>query len=196
VLIGGHSRGREDAGRDVALLFVDARSWERPEAARLPPGAGLHGHTTTPIGRSRLLVLFGARGGEASSCASVLSADGLRWAAVQPKGGAEPPARLGHAAAAVRERVFVFGGVTGEGRLLGDLWVLDLDASSWTQLAPLGAPPCARKGAALAGLVRGSGGAPLDAGAHQLTLGLPPPPRRSVDPAPNRSFDSSKPQRT
>ncbi|GBF88822.1 hypothetical protein Rsub_01723 [Raphidocelis subcapitata] len=147
VLIGGHSRSREDAGRDVAVLSVDSQTWERPEAARLP--AGLHGHTTTPIGRSRLLVLFGARGGEATSSAAVLSADGLRWAAVAPKGGVEPPARLGHAAACVRERVFVFGGVTGEGHLLGDLWVLDLDASAWTQLAPLGAPPCARKGATL-----------------------------------------------
>lgn len=101
-------------------------------------------------------VLFGLRGEEASAEASVMAADTLRWApatarAAAPAGAAaaaaqEPQARLSHAAACVRERVFVFGGMTGDGRLLGDLWSLDLDSMQWTPHFTSGATPCARKG--------------------------------------------------
>jgi hypothetical protein len=100
-------------------------------------------------------VLFGLRGEEASSSASVLAADTLRWApaAARPPAGAagaaaqEPTARLSHAAACVRERVYVFGGMTGDGLLLGDLWSLDTDSMQWAQHATFGAAPAPRKGA-------------------------------------------------
>jgi len=54
LLIGGHSRNHDGAGSDVAVLSVDGLGWERPEGARLE--AALHSHTTTSIGRNRLLV--------------------------------------------------------------------------------------------------------------------------------------------
>ncbi|KIZ00941.1 hypothetical protein MNEG_7019 [Monoraphidium neglectum] len=152
VLMGGHSRTHDDAGRDVAALSLDSLQWERPEGARRY--AGMHGHTATSISR-RLVVLFGLRGEEASSSASVLAADTLRWApaAARPPAGAagaaaqEPTARLSHAAACVRERVYVFGGMTGDGLLLGDLWSLDTDSMQWAQHATFGAAPAPRKGA-------------------------------------------------
>jgi hypothetical protein len=183
VLIGGASRSHEDAGRDAALLTLDGLEWERPEAARLE--AGLHGHSATPIGRSRLLVLFGARSGEAAGGGAILFADGPRWAPLVLKGaGPEPPPRLAHAAACARERVFVFGGVGADGRLLADLWSLDLDAMQWAQHTATGAAPCARKGAVWGG---GAGGmaeaalARLRAACTGTTAQLrpcrPPPPR-------------------
>ncbi|KAI8462642.1 MAG: hypothetical protein J3K34DRAFT_499216 [Monoraphidium minutum] len=165
VLIGGHSRSHESAGRDLAVLSLDALTWERPEGGRCEKA--LHSHTTTSIGR-RLLVLFGLRGEEASSAVSMLAADTLRWAPAAAKQAATgpsadaaaapppalaappgPPPRLAHAAACGRERVFVFGGMTGDSHLLGDLWSLDLDSMTWAQHAPAGAAPAPRKGATL-----------------------------------------------
>lgn len=59
VLVGGHARGHEAAGRECALLGLDPLAWERPEGARLE--APLHGHSAVGIGRNRLLVRARAR---------------------------------------------------------------------------------------------------------------------------------------
>ena len=154
--------------RDAAILSVDAARWDAPGSARL--AEAVHGHSATPIGRSRLLMLFGLQGsgggasgggGAAGAAAAgpapspggamVFTAD-ARWAPwpSKPPGAPAPPPRSAHAAACARDRVFVFGGVAADdGRALGDLWSFDLNTSAWAQLAPAGAPPRARRGASL-----------------------------------------------
>jgi N-acetylneuraminic acid mutarotase len=56
--------------------------------------------------------------------------------------------RVGHCIAAVRSKIFVFGGLTEAG-LSDELWIFDLDTLTWVEIPTFGAAPCARKGASL-----------------------------------------------
>ena len=65
------------------------------------------------------------------------------------QGGASavsPVARSGHACASIREKVFVFGGAALDGSLLSDVWILDQDSMTWTQVTCFGTVPCPRRG--------------------------------------------------
>lgn len=96
-----------------------------------------------------MLLQGGYRDGALTSAATVLSTEQWKW--FQPKLRAPQPApspRCGHALCAVRSRLFLFGGVTESG-LSNDLWILDLDALTWSEIPMFGATPCARKGASL-----------------------------------------------
>jgi hypothetical protein len=80
---------------------------------------------------------------------TVLSTEQWKW--FQPKmkvEGPSPRPRAGHALVAIRDRVFLFGGLTEIG-LSSELWILDLDSLTWSEVPTFGAVPCARKGAAL-----------------------------------------------
>jgi hypothetical protein len=63
---------------------------------------------------------------------------------------ARPPARR-RAGAAIDAagRFVLFGGKARDGGLLGDLWILDVEARAWRDATPAGAGPSARAGAAL-----------------------------------------------
>ena len=65
---------------------------------------------------------------------------------LQVKGLERPVARSGHACASIREKLFVFGGITTDGVLLNDLWSFDLDSLSWTYVTCFGNKPSPRQG--------------------------------------------------
>jgi len=69
-----------------------------------------------------------------------------RWDMLTASGQA-PPARVGHTAAAVGSRIYVFGGRVGSpvaDRDVGDLHAYDTRAGSWASLEAAGDPPGAR----------------------------------------------------
>ncbi|KNC49879.1 STE/STE11 protein kinase [Thecamonas trahens ATCC 50062] len=78
-----------------------------------------------------------------------------RWSTVGDGGGAggRPEAREMAAAAAVKGTLYVFGGygaTAGDGRVLGDLWMLDPGLGTWSELAcPPEAAPSPRFGATM-----------------------------------------------
>lgn len=61
------------------------------------------------------------------------------WQAVTPIGGSVPPARAGHAAFVLQDRLYVFGGATASGVLLADAWSFSFVSNAWTQLSTAGA---------------------------------------------------------
>eukprot|EP00879_Flechtneria_rotunda_P025407 GHRR01026999.1.p1 GENE.GHRR01026999.1~~GHRR01026999.1.p1 ORF type:complete len:354 (+),score=123.29 GHRR01026999.1:930-1991(+) len=79
----------------------------------------------------------------------MLLTDTMRWSNVQHTGSHEPPERLAHSAAVLRDKVYVFGGVTNDGHLLNDLWALDLDNMHWTRCICYGYTPSPRKGTSM-----------------------------------------------
>jgi hypothetical protein len=90
-------------------------------------------------------VLFGGRG-TTGLLDDTWTWDGAQWAKQQPV--QSPPKRSHHAMAydPIRERVVLFGGVTGTATLGADTW--EWDGSAWTQITtPIAPPP--RSGASL-----------------------------------------------
>uniref|UniRef100_A0A7S3QQQ5 Fibronectin type-III domain-containing protein n=2 Tax=Dunaliella tertiolecta TaxID=3047 RepID=A0A7S3QQQ5_DUNTE len=152
VIYGGMSRisnqTQDGLGREVAVLNVETMQWERPSTARTPMTS--HSHTGTVVGRTKILVFGGVKGELAASDISILNTDNMKWLVPQVKGLEKPPPRHGHATCAVREKVFVFGGMSMEGALLNDLWVYDQDSLTWTNVTICGGhPPSPRRGATL-----------------------------------------------
>ncbi|KAF6250631.1 hypothetical protein COO60DRAFT_1681080 [Scenedesmus sp. NREL 46B-D3] len=147
VLQGGQSRMHESVAQETAVLSLDTLQWEQPETAVHPQG--LLAHSATVTGRNKLMVFGGSTGEDASAAATVLSTDTMRWSSVVANGLNQPPPRLSHAAAALRDKVYVFGGMTIDGHLLSDLWALDLDSMTWSHCTCYGLAPSARKGASL-----------------------------------------------
>lgn len=103
VLQGGHSRLHEGMGRETAVLSLDSLSWESPESAQqtIP----LLGHSSSVVGRNKLLVFGGSHGDEATSAVQQLSTDSMKWLAISPSSAAVPQARMCHAAAALGDKV-------------------------------------------------------------------------------------------
>eukprot|EP00775_Hariotina_reticulata_P013491 gene13491-13616_t len=145
VLHGGQSKSHEAVAKETAVLNLDGLMWEQPDSASLLHG--LMGHSATNVGRNKLMVFGGSIGDEASCAALLLSTDNMRWSSMQPTSVNQPTPRLLHAAANLRDKLFVFGGMAADGQLLNDLWVLD--NNQWSHCVCYGYPPCPRKGASL-----------------------------------------------
>lgn len=64
------------------------------------------------------------------------------WAYVPPRSNTAPPPRFDHSAAVSGDTMWVYGGRTGAGEVLSDVWALDLTTGEWSRLAestPMGA---------------------------------------------------------
>jgi hypothetical protein len=97
----------------------------------------------------QILVHGGYRNDAITTACSVVNTEQWKW--FQPRmrdGSAVPAARTGHSLVAIRENIFLFGGLTEKG-LSNELWVLDLDTLTWSQVPTFGVLPSARKGATL-----------------------------------------------
>jgi hypothetical protein len=74
--------------------------------------------------------------------------DGTTWNPITPKTGS-PPARSGASAVGIGDKVVLFGGTSGL-EFLGDTWVWDDEAETWTQIQTGSSGPSPRTGAAAA----------------------------------------------
>lgn len=136
-LFGGEEKARHAIDSAVHKLDPkDGGHWTRlePEGAAPSPRIG-HAQCST---RDSLLV-FGGRTGVALGEGDLndlwcFTADGL-WTKLEAADGAPPSPRSFHRAVTVGERVYVFGGCGGEGRL-ADLHEFDLTTRRWTALPP------------------------------------------------------------
>lgn len=107
VMHGGHSRLHESVGRETAVLNLDSLTWEVPETA-MQPGC-LLGHSSSVVGRNKLLVFGGSLGEEASAAVQQLATDSMRWTSINPSSTSAPQSRLSHAAVALSDKVGVVG---------------------------------------------------------------------------------------
>lgn len=54
------------------------------------------------------------------------------WSPVDVGGSVVPAGRYGHAAGVLADNLYVFGGVSGVGAFLTDLWVFNIEDGFWT----------------------------------------------------------------
>jgi len=146
LLFGGDTT---QATNEVVRLNAGAwPAWRLAVAGRGPSPRAHHAAVALP-GPYRMLVFGGAGADTTGPCDSdtwLFDASWVSWHAVPTRGG-PPPARAGHTMIydPSRSRVVVFGGehrfadANGPHRdVLGDVWALSLDDSTWTQLAVAG----------------------------------------------------------
>jgi Galactose oxidase, central domain len=102
------------------------------------------------------LVLFGGRSVSTSASGPAAFAeddtwifDGTRWTKADPRTGS-PPARWGATAFGFNGKVVLFGGFAGDLTPLGDTWIWDDQAQTWTQVPTGATGPSARALAAAA----------------------------------------------
>mmetsp|Transcript_48583 Transcript_48583/g.92931 ORF Transcript_48583/g.92931 Transcript_48583/m.92931 type:complete len:641 (+) Transcript_48583:158-2080(+) len=95
------------------------------------------GHSANTMSKNKLLVIGGSQTmgrDKFPNQFAILQADTNRWTLMDAKGTG--PARQHHAACAVREKMFVFGGQSHA--LLNDLLVLDVELMKWATVTPNG----------------------------------------------------------
>lgn len=103
MLCGGHSRMHESVGRETAVLHLDSLVWEMPEGAMQT--RSLLGHSTSVVGRNKLLLFGGSHGEEASAVVQQLATDSMKWSSVSTSSASAPQPRLCHAAASLSDKV-------------------------------------------------------------------------------------------
>ncbi len=131
--------------------------WARPPTSGTGP-CPRGGHTGALVGN--LLIVFGGtyyEGGGSNKFVYLkdlwaLETDTLRWYRPKLSGTGGPGARHGHGAVVVGAKMYVFGGKGEGGLVYNDLWVLDVEAWTWTLEAAtltVSAPPSPRFGHAM-----------------------------------------------
>ena len=156
-LFGGEAVARQSIDSTVHCLDPTAGTWTRPAAAY---GGGAPAAAPQPrVGHAQAavsgkLLVFGGRTGEEMGEAAL---DDLwqwdpvsaLWEPLDAAGGGAPPSpRSYHAATAIGESLYVFGGCGAEGRL-ADLHHFDASTRRWEELPPPPADVAGRGGATL-----------------------------------------------
>jgi len=125
------------------------RNFTSAQAGDVPLGRSSHSMVTAHEGGKEVVVLFG---GEQEprhpidNAVHVLDVASHRWTRIvslDDNANSAPVARVGHAAASVGHRVFVFGGRTGVDQVestLGDMWEFDVRTSRWHKIEVDGIP--------------------------------------------------------
>ena len=83
-----------------------------------------------------MLVQGGYRDDAITAEVSVMNTDQWKWFQPHVRCDAAcpvPAPRTGHSLVAIRDSIFLFGGLTEKG-LSNELWVLDLDSLAWSQV--------------------------------------------------------------
>ena len=150
LLIGGQggvgSKG-EPSPRDVWLLNLTTKTWDRLPHAKM--SFSIHSHAAVCISPAKIMLFGGFRNGDLSADITYFTTDSHKWTLPLLRGTVAPLPRTGHCMAAVRERVYVFGGKTARA-LSAELWVFDLEMLTWTRVLGYGQEPSARYGASMA----------------------------------------------
>lgn len=91
------------------------------------------------------LIVFGGYDGSRHNSIYSLHLPSNHWTLLLPAVGSSVPMPRSHHAMAIRGNfMYIFGGLSNEGKLLSDLHVFDLERLTWKALNPGGSGPCAR----------------------------------------------------
>ncbi|KAK4424527.1 Rho GTPase-activating protein gacHH [Sesamum alatum] len=144
MLVFGGTNGSKKVN-DLHILDLVSREWMRPECRGNPPSAR-ESHTANVIGDEKLVVFGGSGEGEANylNDLHILDLKNMEWSSPEVRGNVPAP-RDSHSSVAVGNRLFVFGGDSGD-RYQGDVSVLDLNKLIWSRLDVCGPSPGARAG--------------------------------------------------
>jgi len=149
ILIGGQET---DTKRFNDILYYDMET----NTFSQPPIRGdkvpnFSRHTACLVG-SRIYVFGGFDGISTNFNLAIFDPRGRTWAQVPQESlrGDIPPSRTNHAAAAVGDKMYIFGGNNnnqyGAYQVLDDLYVLNTRTMTWERPSTTGERPCARSG--------------------------------------------------
>jgi hypothetical protein len=65
----------------------------------------LLGHSSSVVGRNKMLVFAGSHGEEATAAVQQLATDSMKWTSINPSSASVPQPRMCHAAAALSDKV-------------------------------------------------------------------------------------------
>lgn len=142
VLCGGQSRVENSSELLGANIDPAKLEWEEQPGSMALHHATRHGHTATAVAKNKLVVIGGRRMHQVLDEVQVLNTDGMKWSTMNLRGVV--PAREGHAAALIGERIFIFGGTNGT-LLTSDIFCLDVEQSSIGQVSVYGPSPSPRR---------------------------------------------------
>eukprot|EP00249_Psilotum_nudum_P020940 c27907_g1_i1 orf=651-3365(+) len=141
VIFGGSGEGEGNYLNDVHILDLVSMKWSFPEIGGQLP-ARRDSHTAVPIS-NRVIVYGGDCGEHYLGEVDILDLDTFTWSKLEPAAASFPGVRAGHASVAVGNKVYFIGGV-GDRAYYNDVWILDVDACTWTKLFVAGPQPQGR----------------------------------------------------
>lgn len=134
--------GRNAAGvwlADTWIFDVASSTWTQLAPDMAPPARNAHGMALVAAGT---VVLFGgtsSMGGGPLGDTWIFDVAAEQWSQFGPP--TSPPPRFQHGMVAIGDsRILMHGGRTAAGGELGDTWIFDGAAGTWTNAAPAGAP--------------------------------------------------------
>jgi hypothetical protein len=149
---GGGDAGANATSRELAVVNLDTFTWEKvaTQHKHATHGAWHSGHTGTAMAKNKMVVFGGRRGNAMTNEVHIFNTDSLKWITPAVKGTCSH--REYHSSCALREKVYVMGGISEEGDLTSDLWLLDFDTMQWSMVSTYGqAAPRPRRGHAMCG---------------------------------------------
>ncbi|KAI3448477.1 hypothetical protein Pfo_005142 [Paulownia fortunei] len=144
MLVFGGTNGSKKVN-DLHILDLLSREWTRPECHGNPPSAR-ESHTANVVSDEKLVIFGGSGEGEANylNDLHILDLKNMEWSSAEVRGSIPAP-RDSHSSVALGNRLFMFGGDSGD-RYQGDVNVLDLNKLIWSRLDAHGPSPGARAG--------------------------------------------------
>lgn len=133
MLVFGGTNGSKKVN-DLHILDLLSREWARPDCRGSPPSAR-ESHTANVVGDEKLIVFGGSGEGEANylNDLHVLDLKSMEWSSPEVRGSVPAP-RDSHSSVVVGNRLFVFGGDSGD-RYQGDVNVLDMNKMTWSRVS-------------------------------------------------------------
>lgn len=118
---------------ELHILDLLSREWTRPECCGNLPSPR-ESHTASAWNDEKLIVFGGSGEGEANylNDLHVLDLKSMEWSSPRVKGDIPAP-RDSHSSVAMGNRLFVFGGDSGD-RYQGDVCMLDMNTFAWSKV--------------------------------------------------------------
>ncbi|KAK7284429.1 hypothetical protein RJT34_19175 [Clitoria ternatea] len=129
----------------IHILDLVTKEWIRPECKGSPPSPR-ESHTATLVGDERLVIFGGSGEGHANylNDLHILDLRTMTWSSPELKGDLPVP-RDSHSTLAIGNKLFVYGGDSGE-QYHGNVHMLDMATMTWSRLTIQGSSPEVRAG--------------------------------------------------
>jgi N-acetylneuraminic acid mutarotase len=142
VLLGGYNPIH--IFQDVHVLDTDTMFWTKIEPKGPTPCLR---DASASIYKDTLIIIFGGRHGiKCLNFVYVLHLGTWTWENITNQIEGEPPyPRMSHGSAVIGDRMYIFGGITSDKKLLSDIHIFDIRKLRWISPQVCGRPPTARQ---------------------------------------------------
>ncbi|XP_053552181.1 rab9 effector protein with kelch motifs [Bombina bombina] len=132
---------------EAHIIDLDAYEWDTPEWEGLLPRYE-HASFISSSNLGSIWVFGGAQQSENRNCVQVLNPGSCSWKSPKVEGAAPSPRTFHTSSAAIRDKLYVFGGGDKMAKPVTDprLHVFDAASMTWTQPETTGEPPQPRHG--------------------------------------------------